>query len=285
MTTPVRIFIGCDPNDCDLEQLLVLHYGLLKHSSLPLDITLIHLSRNTDSFWFSNPSGREGWNSARWPTPFSGLRWGIPAFCGGAGRAIYVDPDIMVFCDIAELWTMPLPPGKAMLASRGGKQLRLGILLWDCQEAIRWLPPIHKIRRDPKVHERLKQFFDARPELVQPLAINYSNIDGDGLPLQDLKLLHYSDMGTQFSHRYALPRLRKEGKAHWFDGPILTHPRQDLADLFDRTYREALDAGFSLETYRIVEKFGTVPKKEETRYKGNSTTRGIVPALEPLEKI
>ncbi len=264
MTEAVRIFIGCDPNDCDLEQLLVLHYGLLKHSSLPLDITCMHISRDPASFWFSDPAGGGGWNTAEWATPFSGLRWGIPAFCGGAGRAIYLDADILVLSDIAELWTMRMAPGKAMLAAGAGKKLRLGTLVWDCAAALRWLPPIEDLRRDARAHARLRGFFNKHGALVQPLAPAYSNLDGDGLAVSDLKLVHYSDMGMQFSHGYALPRLRAEGRAHWFDGTIHEHPRRDLAALFDRTYREALAAGFTLDSYRVARPFRAVPEEERT---------------------
>jgi hypothetical protein len=86
-------------------------------------------------------------------------------------------------------------------------------------------------------------------------------------------MLHYSDMGTQFSHRYALARLAREGRTHWFDGELLPHPRPDLAALFERTLEEALASGRRLDDYRNPAPFGSVLKKSERRHRGNRTTR------------
>src|SRR5262245_61554152 len=89
----IRIFVGCSGNNEDLEFQSVLHYSLEKHASQPLDITWMRLSRDPDSFWFSNPQKKEGWRTEGWATPFSALRWGIPAVCNFEGRAIYMDLD------------------------------------------------------------------------------------------------------------------------------------------------------------------------------------------------
>ena len=97
-------------------------------------------------------------------------------------------------------------------------------------------------------------------------------MDGEDLAIEDIRILHYSDMGTQFSHKYSLPRLQAEGKTHWFDGQILPHPRQDLVELFDTYYQEAIQAGYSIENYRTTP-FGEFPKKKHKRYKGNVITR------------
>lgn len=103
MTDPIKVFVGCDPNDCDLEQMMVLEYSLRKHSSLPVNIHWMQLSRNPESFWFSKPETGEGWNTVKWATPFSAFRWSIPAHCNYEGRAIYMDADMLVMSDIAEL--------------------------------------------------------------------------------------------------------------------------------------------------------------------------------------
>ncbi|MBE7209848.1 MAG: glycosyl transferase, partial [Gluconacetobacter diazotrophicus] len=169
MSDAVRIFVGCDPNDCDLEQMLVLDASLRRRTSLPLDITFMRLSRDPGSPWFSDPDAGHGWNTARWPTPFSGLRWGIPAACGGKGRALYLDADILCLADIAALWRMEIPPGRAMLAAGEGRRLRLGTMLLDNAAMARHLPPIEALRRDPRAHEAAKALFEKRGDLVGPL--------------------------------------------------------------------------------------------------------------------
>jgi len=57
----IKVFIGCDPNNCDLEQMMVLEYSIHKHTKSPVEIIWMQLSRNPDSYWYSNPETGEGW--------------------------------------------------------------------------------------------------------------------------------------------------------------------------------------------------------------------------------
>ena len=71
-TEVVRIFVGCDPNDCDLEQMMVLDHSLHEHASLPLEIHWMRLSTDRGSPWFSDPANAAGWRTdrlARTPEP------------------------------------------------------------------------------------------------------------------------------------------------------------------------------------------------------------------------
>ncbi|CAI2501132.1 glycosyl transferase [Serratia ficaria] len=282
MTQPMdiaRVFVGCDPNDCDLEQMMVLEYSLRKHASIPVQIEWMRLSRDPADFWYSNAAG-EGWTTECWATPFSAFRWGIPAFCNFQGRAFYSDADVLYLSDIAEIWRHPMGEGKAILAAGSGQDLRLGEMLWDCEAAARFLPPLEALRGDRLGHKKMQQFFEQHPELVEPLKPEYSNLDGDDLPLGSLKALHYSDMGSQFSHRYAMPRLKAENRSHWFDGKIYRHYRDDLRELFEQYYQEALQAGYTLERYRNVPPFGSFNKQSQRKYDGNPITRKKKPFLQ-----
>jgi hypothetical protein len=73
-------------------------------------------------------------------TGFSFYRWAIPSFSNFAGRAIYLDADIVVLTDIAELWTQKMddyshrcrscvPPDVGAYSS---------VMLIDCAEARNW---------------------------------------------------------------------------------------------------------------------------------------------------
>jgi hypothetical protein len=273
MDDTVRIFVGCDPNDCDLEQMMVLEYSLRKHASLTLDIHWMQLSRDPGSLWYSDPQTGQGWRTETWATPFSGFRWAVPAACGYQGRAIYMDADMLALCDIAELWRMPFGPGQ-VLAGKGRKNSwRFCVSVWDCASARAHLPEIEALRATPDAHQRLMQYFSRHPELIAPLDGNFNNVDGEGRPLSEIRILHYSDMGTQFSHRYAVPRLQAEGRSHWFDGEIVAHPRRDLAGLFDRYHDEALAQGYTLERYRAQRPFGPLVKASQKNYAGNHRTR------------
>lgn len=268
----IKVFVGCDPNNCDLEQMMVLDYSIRKNTSCPVEIVWMQLSHDSNSPWYSNQSTLEGWRTELWATPFSGFRWAIPELCGFQGRAIYMDTDVIVLCDLAELWKHPKKNDAIVIAKGGKSSARLCTCVWDCELAKEFLPPLKEIQEDPKSHQKLMSLLKSQPNLVQSYQDSYNNIDGEGLPIEKIKILHYSDMGTQFSHKYALPRLQKIGQKHWFDGEVMPHPRQDLVTLFDHYYQEALAAGYRLENYQI-NAFGDFHKASEVNYKGNKVTR------------
>jgi len=268
----IRIFVGCDPNNCDLEQMMVLHYSIQKHSSQPFEITWMQLSHDPNSAWHSDQKTGSGWHTENWSTPFSGFRWAIPEFCTFRGRAIYMDADVIVLCDVAELWLHPMHDDAIVVAKGGSSSARLCTSVWDCEKARSYLPPLREIQADAASHKKLMQLIKERPQLIQPYLDSYNNIDGEDLPIERIKILHYSDMGTQFSHKYALPRLQATGQKHWFDGKILPHPRSELAALFDRYYQEAWDAGYRPEHYS-VRPFGSFLKATQANYQGNRVTR------------
>ncbi|MGP9713557.1 glycosyltransferase [Psychrobacter sp. AOP22-C1-22] len=268
----IKVFVGCDPNNCDLEQMMVLDYSIHKHTSLPVEIVWMQLSRNPDSYWYSNPETGEGWNTVKWATPFSGFRWAIPEYCGYQGRAIYMDTDMIVLDDLASLWQHPIE-GQAIVAAKSHSDMtRLCTCLWDCQKAKTVIPNIEKLRKDASSHRKLMKVIKKNPQLIEPYQDSYNCVDGENLAIEDMKILHYSDMGSQFSHQYSLPRLKKEGLKHWFDGDIQTHPRADLVQLFDTYYHEALNNGYQLDDYRVTS-FGDFGQKTHRRYSGNKITR------------
>jgi len=197
----------------------------------------------------------------------------VPAVCGFEGRAIYMDTDMIALGDIAELWRAPVSEPAVVLAKPEGAGFRFCVSLWDNARARPHLGTLAALQREPEAHAQRSRHFKLQPQLVAPIDPAFNNIDGEHLPVERIKLLHYSDMGTQFSHARSMPRLAAEGKTHWFDGELLPHPRRDLAELFERTYEDALASGRRLDDYRNPHPFGTVVKKSERRHKGNATTR------------
>lgn len=268
----IRVFIGCDPNNCDLEQMMVLDYSIHKHTSAPVEIVWMQLSRDPNSYWYSNPETGEGWDTTKWSTPFSGFRWAIPEYCGYSGRAIYMDADVVVLDDLENLWRHPINNKSVVAAKKNGDMTRLCTCVWDCNKAKDVIPPIQELRKDPDSHKHMMKLLKKNKKLIEPYLDSYNCVDGEGLEKEEIKILHYSDMGTQFSHKYAIPRVKEEQFEHWFDGKIMPHPRQDLSEVFDEYYNEALAAGYQLDNYR-VESFGSFPKKSQQDYVGNKVTR------------
>ena len=268
----IKVFVGCDPNNCDLEQMMVLDYSIHKHTSAPVEIVWMQLSKDPQSFWYSNPKTGEGWNTTKWPTPFSGFRWAIPEYCDFSGRAIYMDADVIILDDLAELWHHPIE-GKSIVAAKTKADMtRLCTCVWDCSNAKGIIAPVANLRADAKSHKKMMKLLKSKPALIEPYQDSYNCVDGEDLAIEDIKILHYSDMGTQFSHKHSLPRLSEEGSTHWFDGEIMPHPRQDLTELFESYYNEALANGYQLENYRVKD-FGDFPKKTQLNYTGNKVTR------------
>lgn len=268
----IRVFVGCDPNNCDLEQMMVLDYSIHKHTSAAVEIIWMQLSGDPDSYWYSNPKTGAGWNTSKWSTPFSGFRWAIPEYCDYSGRAIYMDADVVILDDLAKLWQHPITAKAIVAAKTKADMTRLCTCIWDCEKAKGVIPAVEQLRQDADSHKKMMKLLKKNQRLIEPYQDSYNSVDGEDLAIDAIKILHYSDMGTQFSHKYALPRVEAEGSEHWFDGKIMAHPRQDLAELFDSYYNEALANGYQLENYR-VEPFGRFPKKTQQNYSGNKVTR------------
>lgn len=95
----VRIFIGFDPGQTVAYH--VLTQSLLARSSLPLAITPIALRHLRDVF--------ERERHPLQSTEFSFSRFLAPHLCGYEGWSLYLDCDMLVRRDIAELWALRDP--------------------------------------------------------------------------------------------------------------------------------------------------------------------------------
>jgi hypothetical protein len=254
----IRVFIGCAPNGEDAESLLVLEHSLRKHASEPIE--LVYMKHERGGFW-------SGWASERWATPFSGFRWGIPAYCNFEGRALYMDSDMIVLADVAELWRTEFEPGKIVVANGSW---RFCVSLWDCAAAREFFPPIEHLRKQPAAHSAMVSYFRRRPDLIQAFERGWNYCDNeDYAPLSSAKILHYTAMDTQPQLRYALPRLAAAGRSHWFSGQVRKHPRPEIETLFDELLAEAIAAGGRVEDYVPAEPFGMFRLTNLQNYRGH----------------
>ena len=229
MTEPLRIFVGSSPHLLDLESDLVLEHSIRKNASIPVQFTWMR--QGEGSFW-------TGWRTEAWATPFSGFRWAVPAACEFTGRAVYMDNDIVVQGDVAELAEADLR-GKPVMARWPG---RLCVAVWDCEAAREVLPPLGHIRGDPDSHAYLSETLG--PGYVAKLDPLWNCLDGEDVPLTDIKALHFTDMSTQPAAVLAEKRLdvmagRAGQRLHWYTGERRAHRRPDAVELFHACYREA----------------------------------------------
>jgi hypothetical protein len=126
MTGPetLRIFCGADRS----QQLpfKVLAHSIERHTDRPVDIRLIDNA--------ASPAPTDPRHAPY--TEFSFARFAIPALCGFAGKAVYMDSDMLVFADMAELWDVPL--GQARIAIEIGSRdqetrgRHAAMMLLDC---------------------------------------------------------------------------------------------------------------------------------------------------------
>jgi hypothetical protein len=249
----IRIFVGCAPNNDDLESQAVLEWSLRKHASEPLQSEWMPLTRNPGSFWYSNPEKNEGWHTRKWATPFSGFRWAVPERCGFEGRAIYMDSDMIAMADIAQLWHQPIPE-PAFCLYKGGQ--RFCVTLFDCARARAHIKPLVYLRANPGSHREMRRTFEANPALAGHFEGNWNCLDGELYPsVRDpaIKVLHYTTIPQQVQMKHAIPRLEVAGQRHWAvkDGHhVHDHERADLRELFDELLAEATANGYGIDRYR-----------------------------------
>jgi hypothetical protein len=261
----IRIFIGCAPNHEDAESQSVLEWSIRKHASEPVEIEWMKLSNDPASFW-------HGWNTESWATPFSGFRWAIPVRCNFEGQAIYMDSDVIVMADIAELWRQEFQPGRVAMA-KGGGSWRYCVSKWNCAAMSDCVWPVEHLKSVASAHKSMVTYFSAHPQLTQAFEGDWNCLDGEGHSnLKDgvVKAIHYTDIGTQPQLKYALPRLAAQGRKHWFDGQVRPHPRADLVALFDELLEEATVNGYGVEHYLQEPMFGEIRKAHLTNYKGRA---------------
>lgn len=243
MSGPIRLFIGAAANSEDLESQMVAEYSARHHCSLDLEITWMQQAAK---------GPYAGWKCGSGRTPFTHFRWSLPAMCQFQGRAIYTDVDFIFRADLAELWTQPIPG--VFLAKVGKKGLsKTCCMLFDCARAKGHVPDLPTLRSLPDPQGWMMKYFREHPDLTSPYEGDWNAIDIKGYDdIHDprIKAIHYSRIEHQMSLKYAVPRLKSEGKSHWYTGPIGPHPRPDLIDLFDKLYNEAIASGYTLEQYR-----------------------------------
>ena len=96
MADVARIFIGYDDNETVAFH--VLSHSILRNSSIPVTITPI-VKRHMGGFYERERSNIES-------TDFSFTRFLTPFLCGYEGWAAFMDCDMLMVGDVAELWSL-----------------------------------------------------------------------------------------------------------------------------------------------------------------------------------
>ena len=195
---PMRVFCGCD--ESQIVAARVLEHSIRKHASRPV--------RFYPMIDVPTPVPKDPKNRGR--TGFSFSRFHIPRLAGYEGRGLYVDADMQVFGDLAELWEIPFDGAKVMCTRQDeppeqwkdsswfhpGRQLSVMLLDcarldWDVEDIVRGLD------EGKYTYEQL--MFELC--VVKPHEIN-DNIPPEWNHLEHhepgkTKLLHYTVVPTQ----------------------------------------------------------------------------------------
>lgn len=237
MAESIRVFVACAPDGQDAESMAVLEWSIMKHASMPVNIVWMYQGA---SEVFS------GWEVSRWATPFSGFRWAIPELCGFEGKAIYMDSDMIVLSDLAGLWNQD-HNGNVVLA-RGNSEWRLCVSLWDCAAAKGKIMPIAEMKKNSSAHHRMTEI-SRQPGFIGQFEGKWNCLDREYSPDCGAKILHYTDMRSQPQHRHAGPRLKAQGRQHWFKGQIQAGKYPAINALFDELLAEAAENGYPVSRY------------------------------------
>jgi hypothetical protein len=199
LADPMRVFVGCDESQRVAAQ--VLEHSIKKFASRPVDL---HVMQN-----LAVPLPKHRRNRPR--TGFSFYRFMIPKLCNYQGRALYLDADMLVFGDLAELWDIDFGAQKVLCTyqaeappswrKRGaffqpGRQMSVmlldcGRLDWDVERIVAGL--------DQGRYDYRQLMFDlcvVRPDEIADRIPNQWNCL-EWYDSQRTKLLHYTVVPTQ----------------------------------------------------------------------------------------
>lgn len=173
----IRVFVGTEGKQSDADE--VLWQSIAAHCSCPGKLEI----RNMDA----DITPWSEWKTAG-PTGFTMFRFAIPELCSFTGQAIYLDCDMLLLADIAELAALG-QHGKWVKAAGADGDC---VSVIDCAAMPEGYPTIAELKRG------VLRKWDVRA-MLEPIMV-------DGIPPEwnstdrltpDTKLLHFSDLTTQ----------------------------------------------------------------------------------------
>jgi hypothetical protein len=187
--TPIRIYCGA-ARDARLP-FEVLAHSIRRHTPHPVEI---HAIDNGSAPLPADPRHAPY-------TQFSFARFAIPALAGYQGRAVYMDSDMLVFRDFAELWQLPFDGAKVLIEIGSRDQRDRGkhtaVMLLDCAR-LEW--------RVDEIVADLGRRYDyndlmavdpllARGEMLERIPTGWNDLDR--FDPERTRNLHYTEIRTQ----------------------------------------------------------------------------------------
>jgi hypothetical protein len=173
----------------------VLAFSIARHASLSTRVVRLHEA--VDEAGVHIPVPADPRNHAR--TPFSFQRFAIPELCRFAGRAIYLDSDMLVFRDIREPWLRDMG-GRQMLAAATApgesRRPQFSVMLLDCA-ALRWSVSeiVARLDAGDTDYEGLMYRMSGVANWTQDLPWTWNSLER--YDPKRTALLHFTDMNRQ----------------------------------------------------------------------------------------
>ena len=200
MNESLRIYVGADRSQ--LLAVKVLEHSIKRHTKLPIKVQpMVDLPVRTPD----NPSN---WQR----TGFSFSRFCIPELAGYRGRALYLDADMLVFEDIASLWTIPFNGAKVIIqedleAQQATSQKKdapkkrvkqCAVMLLDC-DRLTWKIDDIITGLDSNEYDYERLMFDLclleEKEIRYAIPFRWNSLEH--YQPGETALIHYTDMTTQ----------------------------------------------------------------------------------------
>lgn len=172
----VRIFLGTEASQYRAERIFVWSIEQVRDPGRVYEIYLMkHLA---------------GFNRRFWTTSFTNLRFAVPHFAGGAGRAIWNDVDQIYLADPGELFDLDLEAHGYLAIS----ETETSVMLMDCARMLEVWPI-------DRVQSRVKKSLIARALEVEGLygrlVPEWNARDEEEYAEERTRLLHYTTLHTQ----------------------------------------------------------------------------------------
>ena len=186
---PIRVYVGSDATQWLAAR--VLEHSIRKYASQPVEVHhMIDLPIRL-------PQDPEQWPR----TPFSFYRFAIPQLAGHRGRAIYVDSDMLVFHDIAELWDTEFEGASLLCAgdpSDPRRKRQFSVMLLDCAR-LGWDVDDIVTGLDEEQYDYAKLMYDfcivKEDQIRASLPERWNSLEK--YVAGETALLHYTDMPKQ----------------------------------------------------------------------------------------
>lgn len=181
VTEPFAVFVGYDERQA--EAAAVTEFSIRTHASVPVEVTMLGAGL---------PPIADFTRAAT--TRFTFARFLVPALRGFEGKALFMDCDVLVLGDVAELAALDMGEHAVMVVRhkfKGQDRPRSwsAVMLMDCAKLTAWTP--HYV--DTSSDDTLMRFRSLRDDQIGNLPPEWHSMaQEDGSFAEGAKLVHWS---------------------------------------------------------------------------------------------